>query len=176
MGRIGQKVARRALGFDMRCSTTTETGFPRGAGAGAQRDLGSAGDELLAGSDILSIHTPYAPETQSPHRRRRVRADEAGRPLSSMRRRGGVVDDAALVAALRSGRLAGRASTFTRASRISTATCSASKNVVLTPHIASSSEATRRSMAMLAARNLVAALAGEAPPNLLNPAVRAYRP
>jgi lactate dehydrogenase-like 2-hydroxyacid dehydrogenase len=43
-------------------------------------------------------------------------------------------------------------------------------NVVLMPHIASSSEATRRNLAMLAARNLVAALTGGVPPNLLNPA------
>jgi len=171
MGRIGQKVARRALGFDMRVLYHNRNRLS----PEQERALNAtyvSQDELLAGSDILSIHTPYAPETHH-----LIGAAEFARmkpgALFIHASRGGVVDDAALVAALRSGRLAGAGLDVYEGEPNLDRDLLGFENVVLTPHIASSSEATRRSMAMLAARNLVAALAGETPPNLLNPAVRA---
>jgi phosphoglycerate dehydrogenase-like enzyme len=85
--------------------------------------------------------------------------------------RGGVVDEDALYAALSEGRLAGAA--------LDVVTDPGGRNplaeldnVVLTPHIGSSTEATRRAMAMTAARNAVAALTGITPPNLINPEAR----
>jgi gluconate 2-dehydrogenase len=166
-GRIGRRVARRALGFDM----TVLYHDTQKADPAAERSCNAAFvsmDDLLARSDILTIHIPYAPSTHHL---------VGGRELSKMKpgailihaSRGGVVDDAALVEALRSGRLAGAGlDVFENEPSLNPAFL-AMKNVVLTPHIASSSEATRHAMAMLAAQNLVAALTTGKPPNLLNP-------
>jgi lactate dehydrogenase-like 2-hydroxyacid dehydrogenase len=86
--------------------------------------------------------------------------------------RGGVVDDVALIAALKQGviRAAGL-DVFENEPNLN-AEFFGLDNVVLMPHIGSSTEATRRAMAMTAAKNLVAALTGGIPPNLLNPEAR----
>jgi gluconate 2-dehydrogenase len=174
MGRIGRKVARRALGFDMQVLYHNRNRLsPEQEQALNATYVGQ--DELLARSDILSIHTPYAPETHH-----LIGATEFARmkpgAIFIHASRGGVVDDAALVEALRGGRLAGAGLDVYEGEPNLNRDLLGCENVVLTPHIASSSEATRRSMAMLAARNLVAALGGETPPNLLNPEVGASRP
>jgi gluconate 2-dehydrogenase len=166
-GRIGRRVARRALGFDM---TVLYHDVSR-ADSETEKQCNATYvslDDLLARSDILTIHVPYFPQTHH-----LVGAKE----LSKMKRgailihasRGGVVDDAALVEALRGGHVGGAGlDVFENEPSLNSAFL-AMKNVVLTPHIASSSEATRHGMAMLAARNLVAALTTGDPPNLLNP-------
>jgi gluconate 2-dehydrogenase len=167
MGRIGQKVARRAFGFDMPVIYHNRTRLP----AEQERALNVRYvglDELLAQSDILTIHTPYSPETHH-----LVGAAEFAKMKPGVvfihASRGGVVDDAALVSALKSGRIGAAGLDVYEGEPKLDAELLQFDNVVLTPHIASSSEATRRNMAMLAARNLVAALRGETPPNLLNP-------
>lgn len=170
MGRIGQKVARRALGFDMPVLYHNRSRLPTEQERALNARYVSL-DELLAQADILTVHTPYSPETHH-----LVGAAEFARMKPGVvfihASRGGVVDDAALVAALKSGRIgAAGLDVYEGEPRLNPELLKFD-NVVLTPHIASSSEATRRNMAWLAARNLVAALRGETPPNLLNPEVR----
>jgi len=85
--------------------------------------------------------------------------------------RGGVVDDAALIAALRNGPVAAAGLDVYENEPKLNPDFLTLRNVVLAPHVASATTSTRRNMAMLAARNLVAGLHGERPPNLLNPDV-----
>jgi glyoxylate/hydroxypyruvate/2-ketogluconate reductase len=166
-GRIGRRVARRALGFDMK--VLYHDGLK--ADAEIERSCNAAFvsmDELLARSDILTIHVPYAPSTHHLVGARELAKMKPGAILIHAAR-GGVVDDAALIAALKSGRLAGAGlDVYENEPNLNPAFVSL-QNVVLTPHIASSSAATRHAMALLAAQNLVAALTTGRPPNLLNP-------
>jgi gluconate 2-dehydrogenase len=125
-------------------------------------------DELLARSDILTIHVPYAPSTHHLVGAAELAKMKPGAILIHAAR-GGVVDDAALVAALKSGRPAGAGLDVYENEPSLNPGLIGLPNVVLTPHIASSSAATRHAMALLAAQNLVAALTIGKPPNLLNP-------
>lgn len=166
-GRIGRKVARRASGFDM----TVLYHNTRQADPDVERACNATyvtKDALLARADILTIHVPYAPSTHHIIGSPELAIMKPGSILINAAR--GVVDDAALVEALTSGRLAGAGlDVFENEPALNPALVTM-KNVVLTPHIASSSAATRHAMAMLAARNLVAALTTGKPPNLLNKA------
>ena len=166
-GRIGRKVARRALGFDM----TVLYHSTRQADPDVERACNAtfvSKNALLARADILTLHVPYAPSTHHIIGSPELAMMKPGAILINASR-GGVVDDAALVEALKSGRLAGAGlDVFENEPALNPALVTM-KNVVLTPHIASSSAATRHAMAMLAARNLVAALTTGKPPNLLNP-------
>lgn len=167
-GRIGSKVARRALGFDM----TVLYNSTRQAELDIERACNAtfvSKDELLTRADILTLHVPYAPSTHHIIGRPELAMMKPGAILINAAR-GGVLDDAALVEALTSGRLAGAGlDVFENEPALNPALV-IMKNVVLTPHIASSSATTRHAMAMLAARNLVAALTTGKPPNLLNKA------
>jgi gluconate 2-dehydrogenase len=166
-GRIGRRVARRALGFDM----TVLYHDAQKADADIERSCNAAFvsmDELLARADILTIHVPYAPATHHLVSARELSKMRPGAILIHAAR-GGVVDDAALVEALKSGRPAGAGLDVYENEPALNPAFLTMKNVVLTPHIASSSAATRHAMAMLAAQNLVAALTTGKPPNLLNP-------
>lgn len=167
MGRIGQAVARRARGFDM----TVLYHNTRRLSAEVEKSCHAAYvslDELLARADILTVHTPYSPAT---HHLLGTTQFAKMKPNAILinAARGGVVDDAALITALKQGVLAGAGlDVFENEPALHPDFLKLS-NVVLTPHIASSSEATRRRMAMLAAENLVAALTTGKPPNLLHP-------
>jgi len=167
MGRIGQAVAKRARGFDMPVLYCNRTRLD----PALERECNARHvplDELLALSDIVTLHTPY--NAGSHHL---LGAEQFAKMKKTAilihAARGGVVDDAALIAALKNGTIAAAGlDVFENEPRLNPEFL-ALRNVVLAPHIASATTSTRRNMAMLAAQNLVAALTGERPPNLLNP-------
>jgi glyoxylate reductase len=167
-GRIGRAVARRAAGFEMEVRYTA-----RSRKLEAERDLRAVYrelPELLAEADVVSIHVPLGPET---HHLFDAEAFRRMRPTAVLvnTSRGPVVDEAALAAALRDGEIAAAGlDVYEREPEIHPGLREL-ENVVLAPHLGSATVETRGAMAMLAARNLVAALAGERPPSPVNPEV-----
>jgi glyoxylate reductase len=165
-GRIGRAMARRAQGFQMKVLYTDAIRAPLDVENEAKaeyRDLNS----LLADSDFVSLHVPLTGDT-------RGLLDVAR--LSKMKptaflintSRGPVVDEAALVYALESKKLAGAAlDVYEQEPFIHSGL--KRPNVVLAPHIASASLETRTKMAVIAAENVVTFLKGKKPPNMLNP-------
>ncbi len=165
-GRIGQAVARRAQGFGMRVLY-----FARSRKPEAERALGAQFaplEKLLQESDFVVLCVPLTPET---------RHLLSARELSLMKKeailvnvaRGPVVDEEALVRALRERRILGAGlDVFEREPEVHPGLL-ALRNVVLTPHIGSATWATRRKMASLAVENVLAALQGKRPPTLVNP-------
>jgi gluconate 2-dehydrogenase len=166
MGRIGQAVARRARGFDMQVLYNNRS---RLAAADEER-LGARyveRGELLAQSDFVVVMAPYSAATHH-----LIGAPEiaAMKPTAILvnSARGGVVDDAALVAALRDKRIAGAGlDVFEGEPRLDPGYLSL-PNVVLTPHIGSASRATRIVMCNTAADDMSAVLEGRDPPNPVN--------
>jgi glyoxylate/hydroxypyruvate/2-ketogluconate reductase len=168
MGRIGQAIARRSTGFGMRVIYHNRTRLAPELEAAANRARHVSKEELLRVSDHVMLCLPYA--AQSHHT---IGAAELAlmKPSATLVNiaRGGIVDDAALVMALRARRIAAAGlDVYENEPAFDPAFLTLS-NVVLTPHIASASEPTRRAMANCAADNLIAALSGAVPPNLLNP-------
>ena len=179
MGRIGQAIARRgALGFGMPVLYHNRSRLD----PAVEQQLGArwvSQADLLRQADHLVIVLPYSPASHH-----LVGAAELAlmKPTATLVNiaRGGVVDDAALADALRSRRIAAAGLDVFEGEPSVHPGLLALPNVVLTPHIASASLRTRRAMADLAARNLLAALglgaeAGR-PPTALNPQVLAAAP
>lgn len=165
-GAIGQAVARRAAGFGMRTLYWNRTPRPeRAAELGAQlRGL----DQLLAESDFVSLNVALTEDTHH-----LINADALAKMQSSAilinTARGPIVDEAALVEALRAGRIAGAGLDVTEVEPIDPASpLLTMDNVIVLPHIGSASVATRAKMADIAVANLRAALAGEPMPHRVN--------
>ncbi len=172
MGRIGQAIARRALGFEMKVFYHNR----KRIAPELERKCNAAYvalDELLAQSDFVVLQVPYSPETHHLIAGAQLKKMKSSAILINSTR-GGVVDDEALVAALQDGTIRGAGLDVYENEPKLHPDFLKLDNVVLAPHVGSSTEATRKAMAMLAARNLVAALKGEMPPNLVNPDVRKW--
>jgi gluconate 2-dehydrogenase len=167
LGRIGQVVAKRAIGFEMKVIYhDIKRAAPEIEQACRANFVNK--DELLTKSDIVTLHVPYSPATHHLIGKKELTQMKPTAILINASR-GGVVDDSALIEALRAGKIAGAGlDVFENEPKLTSAFLEL-KNVILAPHIASSSRDTRFKMAMLAAQNLVAALTGGHPPNLLNP-------
>jgi glyoxylate reductase len=160
-GRIGQAVGRRAGGFGMQVlhHTRHDTGAP-----GWRGDL----DALIAESDIVSLHVPLSDATRHLIDAPRLARFRPGAVLVNTAR-GPVVDEVALAEALEEGSLfAAGIDVFEREPEVHPRLLAAPRTVLL-PHIGSASQATRRRMAQLACDGTVAVLAGERPPNLVQP-------
>ena len=169
MGRIGQTVARRALGFDMKVVYHNRTPLPADQAA-AIRATWVEKETLLREADFLVLLLPYSPATHHCIGAAELALMKPSAHLINVAR-GGIVDDQALISVLREGRLAGAGlDVFEGEPKLNPGFFELD-NVALTPHIGSSSAATRMAMAMTAADNLIAALSGQRPPNLLNPEV-----
>jgi len=162
MGRIGQAIARRAaLGFGMCVLYHNRSRLPPQIEAecrAAHRDLPG----LLSDSDHVLLALPYSPQAHHLIGAQQIALMRPGATLVNIAR-GGVVDEAALAAALHSGHLgAAGLDVFEGEPQINPVLLAAPR-CVLTPHIASSSVPTRRAMAQLAADNLMAVLQGRPP-------------
>ena len=167
MGRIGRVIARRAQGFDMRVIYHDPVRLAADVEQRLRATYASK-DELLAQADFVILQMPYMPQTHHLIGAAELKKMKPSAILINSTR-GGIVDDAALIRALKDGAIrAAGLDTFEGEPQLNPEFLEL-KNVVLAPHIGSSTEATRRAMAMTAAKNLVAALTGATPPNLLNP-------
>src|SRR5262244_3242969 len=170
-GRIGRAVARRALGFNMRVFYQDALR----ADAAVERELRASRmdlEPLLAEADFVSLHTPLLPETRHLMNERTLRLMKKSAVLVNAAR-GPVVDEAALVRALKEGWIAGAGlDVFEEEPKIHPG-LPPLKNVVLAPHIGSASADTRLRMANLAVDNCLAVLEGKAPPTPVNPEVLA---
>jgi glyoxylate reductase len=159
LGRIGREVARLAEAFGMRIVHT------RGSGPHEELSL----DRLLAESDVVTLHVPLTPETRHLIGRRELGLMRPAAVLVNVAR-GPIVDEEALVEALRTGEIAGAAlDVYEREPEVSTGLLEL-ENVVLTPHLGSATHAAREAMGMLCAEALEAVLLrDEVPANAVNP-------
>jgi glyoxylate reductase len=149
LGRIGSAVARRAEGFDMRILPV-------------RRSVGNL-DEVLRTADIVTLHVPLSTETEKLISRERLASLKDGATLINTAR-GGLVDEGALVAELVSGRISAGLDVFAHEPHVPEELYGLD-NVVLTPHIGSSTVETRAAMTRVVVDNVLAFLRGEPLPN-----------
>ncbi|WP_233165089.1 D-glycerate dehydrogenase [Mycobacterium sp. AT1] len=158
-GRIGAAVARRAHAFDMTVVASSRSRTP-----GTVEDSVTFVDQatLLRDSDVVTVHTPLTPQT-----RHLIDASalEAMKPTAYLinTARGGVVDEAALMAALHGRQIRGAALDVFEGEPAVNPALLDTPGLVLTPHTASAGEATRDTMGILAVDNVAAVLSGNAP-------------
>ena len=168
LGRIGEAVARRARGFSMKVLYNNRNRLPRKA----EQQLGvtyATLPRLLKTADFISLHLPYSPAVHHLIGAKELAQMKPNAVLVNAAR-GGLVDDAALIAALRSRRIAAAGLDVFESEPNFNPSFLELDNVALLPHIGSATQVTRHAMFQLAVRNLTTALAGKRPPSLLNPA------
>jgi len=166
LGRIGKAVARRAMGFGMRILYTDV----RRAEETVERELGATfvdKETLLRESDFVTLHVPLFPETTHYISERELNLMKPTAILINAAR-GPVVDEKALVRALKEKRIAGAGLDVYEREPLVEPDLLELDNVVLAPHIASASVETRTRMAVMAVENCIAAVTGKRPPNLVN--------
>jgi D-3-phosphoglycerate dehydrogenase / 2-oxoglutarate reductase len=169
-GRIGQQVARRAIGLGMRVVAYDPfVARDRFRELGAER--AERPEDLLAEAEFLTLHLPLTPETTGTINATAIaRMPDGARLVNAAR--GELVDESALLEALRSGKLAGAALDVFAAEPYSGPLLELD-NVVVTPHLAASTEEAQDRAGVIVAEQVAAALAGELVTNAVNiPAIR----
>lgn len=166
LGKIGRAVARRARGFDMRVLYTLRSRHIAADDEASAAFLPHLRD-LLSEADFVTLHVPLDASTTHLMNETTFRAMKRSAMLINTSR-GGVVDQDALLSAVRDGTIAGAGLDVTTPEPLPAGhPLYAERRVLITPHIGSASHATRRRMAELAARNVIAACAGTAMPSEL---------
>lgn len=165
MGRIGQAVAKRAMGFNMRviyCDINEVSLPPEIKATRVDKET------LLRESDFISIHCPLTPQTYHSFKYEDFKKMKRTACIINTAR-GAVIDEEALAKALKEGLIfSAGLDVFEKEPEIhpELLTC---PNAILIPHLGSASIETRSKMAEVAAKNIIARLKGEVPPNLINP-------
>ncbi len=166
MGKIGAATARRARAFGMDIVYSNRRAIDDAVATELRAERLTL-DELLATSDVVSVHCPYSPET---HHLIGPAQLEAMKPTAYLinTARGPIVDEAALAAALASGAIAGAGlDVFEHEPKVHPGLVGLD-NVVMIPHLGSATTETRNAMATLAAANSLAVLAGKEPLTPIN--------
>lgn len=169
IGRIGQAMARRARGFDMKVLYTD----PRALSVEEEQKLGVTLvelDGLLGQSDFISLHPALNEETHHMIGRRQFALMKRTAFLINTSR-GPIIDEPELARALASGQIAGAGlDVYEHEPKIERALLTMN-NVVLTPHLGSAVMELREGMAHIVVDNIAAIIEGKAPPNCINPAI-----
>jgi glyoxylate reductase len=166
-GRIGRALARRARAFDMRVMYWNRTRLSPAEEDGATF---ASLEEVLRRSDFISLHVAYNPETHHLLGERQLALMKPSAYVINTAR-GAVLDEAALVRALQTKRIAGAGlDVFEREPQLDPGLFQL-ENIVLSPHLGSATIGTRTKMGMIAVDNILAVCAGRRPPNCINPEV-----
>lgn len=165
MGQIGIATARRAKAFGMNIAYTRRAPLE----SDVEKDLAAkfmSMDELIESSDVLSIHCPYSPATHHLISENQLARMKPSAFLINTAR-GPIVDEQALVDALKAGKIAGAGlDVFEHEPKVNPGLLELD-NAVLIPHLGSATVETRAAMADIAATNALAILAGKTAPNLV---------
>lgn len=166
LGRIGSRVAYHAVkGFEMKViyyDVKRSEDFEKEFGATYRENV----DDVFKEADFISIHVPLLPTTKHLVDARRIGLMKKSAYLINTSR-GAVIDETALVEALRNKAIKGAGlDVFENEPALSPGLAEL-ENVIITPHIASATEETRQDMSRIAAENIIAVLEGQTPPNLL---------
>lgn len=173
MGRIGQAVARRALGFGMKVIYHNRHKLPEEIEKKYNATYSDL-DTLFKVSDIVSLHTPLTGDTYHLVDKSRL---ELMKPTAFLinTSRGQVIDEEALLEVLKNERIKGAGLDVYENEPIITPGLLDLKNVVLTPHTGSATRETRENMGIMVAENVIKALNNEIPPNLVPEQKKIYK-
>jgi len=165
MGRIGRAVAQRAQGFRMPVlyASHRPCSSPPGVSTWIHRPL----EEVLTQADFISLHVPLSDTTRHLMGSRELAMMKSTAFLINTSR-GPVIDEAALLAALQQGRIAGAGLDVYEREPVITAGLETLPNVVLLPHLGSATQQIRIKMGMLCVENIAAVLGGRPPLNPVN--------
>ena len=180
LGRIGSRVAHHAVGgfgmrvlyYDVKRDENFEREFSAkgGSASGGEKEFGAEFrenvDDVFREADFVSIHVPLLPTTKHMVDTHRLGLMKKSAYLINTSR-GPIVDENALVEALRNNVISGAAIDVYENEPALAPGLAELENVIITPHIASATQETRQAMSVLAAQNIIEALEGRTPPNLV---------